>query len=340
MWASIRHAVIPHSHGPAVMPHAHGGVDRVDRGLEAGGRGIRALLVSFAVLLVTAALQAAVFAFSGSVALLGDTLHNLADALTAVPLAIAFFLGRRAATRRFTYGLGRAEDLAGVVIVAFIAASSVAAGYLAVTRLLHPEQLEHLALVGVAGVIGFVGNELVARYRIRIGRQIGSAALVADGLHARTDGLTSIAVVLAAAGSWLGIPYADPLVGLGITVMIAYVLRGAAGEVFSRLLDAVDPRLVERAEAAMRGTPGVRGVTDVRMRWVGHALHVEGTLTTDPGRTLIDAHAVAVDAEHRLRHALPRFARATLHVDPHPDAGCGERVDHHAGLAHHLGRVS
>src|SRR5215210_7538944 len=210
MPASDHHATPPedgHEHPSGVLgrlkqllaPHSHDTAVAVDNELETSRKGIRALIISFAVLAVTALLQAVVVLRSGSVALLGDTLHNLADALTAIPLAIAFTLGRRAATRRYTYGYGRAEDLAGIVIVGFIAASSALAGYQAVRRLLHPQEVRALGLVAVAAVVGFAGNELVARYRIRVGREIGSAALVADGLHARTDGLTSLSVLLGAA---------------------------------------------------------------------------------------------------------------------------------------------
>ena len=188
-------------------------------------------------------------------ALLGDTLHNFADALTAVPLGVAFTLGRRAPTRRFTYGYGRAEDLAGLVVVLLITASSALAAYAAIRRLLHPEPVSYLGFVAAAAVIGFAGNELVARYRIQVGRRIGSAALVADGLHARTDGLTSLAVLLGAGGVALGFRLADPIIGLVITVAILAVLRQAAREVFARLLDAVDPALVDRVEQVVRATP-------------------------------------------------------------------------------------
>nr|BFE77363.1 hypothetical protein GCM10020092_106640 [Actinoplanes digitatis] len=190
VWHRVRHVITPHSHDSA---------DKVDSALEASRDGMRALWISLAVLGVTAALQALIVASSGSVALLGDTLHNVADALTAVPLGIAFWLGRRAATRAYTYGFGRAEDLAGIVIVLVIAGSAIAAGWFAVGQLLEPRPMTHLPWVLAAGLIGFCGNELVARYRITVGRRIGSAALVADGLHARTDGYTSLAVVLAAA---------------------------------------------------------------------------------------------------------------------------------------------
>src|SRR6185437_6246319 len=219
--------------------------------------------------------QAAVAAASGSVALLGDTLHNAADALTAVPLGVAFVVGRRPPTRRYTYGYGRAEDLAGIVIVILILASSALAAYEAVTRLLHPQRVSDLAAVAVAALVGFAGNELVARYRIRTGRRIGSAALVADGLHARTDGFTSLAVLVGAGGVALGWNWADPAVGLAITAAILAVLYQAAREIYRRLMDAVDPALTGQAEQTLRATPGVLGVGLVRLRWVGHQLWAE-----------------------------------------------------------------
>ncbi len=292
---------------------------------------MRVLAISFAALVVTAAAQAVVFAFSGSVALLGDTLHNIADALTAVPLAIAFSLGRRAATRRFTYGYGRAEDLAGIVIVAVIAGSAALAGYEAVQRLVRPQDVHALGWVAAAGVIGFLGNEWVARYRIRVGREIGSAALVADGLHARTDGFTSLAVLLGAGGAAVGFPLADPLVGLAITMAICFVLRDAAREIYRRLMDAVDPVLVEQAEQVVAATGGVRRVGAVRLRWIGHDLRAEVDIVVDPEASLLQAHAIAVEAEHRLIHQVPRLRAATVHTDPD---GAGE-VDHHAVLAGH-----
>jgi cation diffusion facilitator family transporter len=255
-------------------------------------------------------------AFTGSVALLGDTLHNIADALTAVPLGIAFLLGRRAATRRFTYGLGRGEDLAGLVIVLVIAASGALTAWQAADRLLHPRDMREIGWVAVAGLIGFAGNELVARYRITVGRQIGSAALVADGMHARTDGFTSLAVLVAAGGAALGWRWVDPVVGLAIAAAIGWVLIGAAREVFARLLDAVDPALVDRAEQALRGTAGVCGIGPVRLRWVGHSLTAEADVDVDPDLSLVAAHAIAHDAEHRLSHVLPRLAGATIHAHP------------------------
>jgi cation diffusion facilitator family transporter len=310
LWDQIKHAVTPHSHDSA---------DIVDSTLQASARGMRALWISFAGLMITAVAQAVVVTISGSVALLGDTLHNFADALTAIPLAIAFLLGRRAATRRFTYGLGRSEDLAGLVILLVMFASAVLAAWTAIDRLLQPRDMTGIGWVAGAGLVGFVGNEVVARYRITVGRQIGSAALVADGLHARTDGFTSLAVLLAAGGSWLGWRWADPVVGLLIAVAILSVLYGAAKEVFSRMLDAVDPALVDTAEQTLAATPRVRGVDTIRLRWVGHTLIAESELDVDPTLTLLQAHTIAHHAEHRLIDALPRLAQALIHAHPGGD---------------------
>ncbi|MEU0969262.1 cation diffusion facilitator family transporter [Streptomyces sp. NPDC005917] len=321
-----------HRLGHLLTPHSHETADKLDPALEASARGMRALWVSLAVLGVTALAQAVVVVLSGSVALLGDTVHNAADALTAVPLGIAFVLGRRAANRRFTYGYGRAEDLAGIAIVLTIAASAAFAAWTAVDRLLEPRSVTHVAAVAVAALVGFAGNEWVARYRIRAGREIGSAALVADGLHARTDGFTSLAVLLGAGGAALGWQLADPLVGLAITAAIALVLRDAAREVFRRVMDAVDPELVDRAERALREVPGVRAVGELRLRWIGHRLRAEVAVVVDGEATVRQAHAVAVEAEHALLHAVPRLTAALVHADPAPVPG---EKDPHLALAHH-----
>ncbi len=339
------HGPHPHDHGPdhahgpdhdllgrirhLVTPHSHDTAGKVDSALETSRTGLRALWVSLAVLLVTAGLQAVVYLFSGSIALLGDTLHNLADALTAIPLGIAFVVGRRPANRRYTYGYGRAEDLAGIVIVLFILGSAVVAAVEAVRRLLHPAEVTHLWAVALAALIGFAGNEVVARYRVAVGRRIGSAALVADGLHARTDGFTSLAVLLGAGGVAIGWRWADPVVGLLITVAIVAVLRDAAREVYRRLMDAVDPALVDEVERTLRATDGVRDVGPVRLRWIGHRLRAECDIAVEPDLSVVGAHDVAVRAEHDLLHALPRLSGATVHADPYPLA------DHHGELAHH-----
>ena len=319
LWSRVKHALVPHGHDTAAM---------TDEALETSGRGLRVLGLSMAVLTGTALVQAAIVTRSGSVALLGDTLHNLADALTAVPLGLAFLIGRRAATRRFTYGYGRAEDLAGLVIVLIIAASAALAGYEAFRRLVDPQDVTALGWVAAAAIAGFLGNEWVARYRIKAGREIGSAALVADGLHARTDGFTSLAVLVGAAGTALGFPIADPVVGLLITVAICFVLRDAVKEVYHRLMDAVDPALVARAELILAGVDGVRRLGGLRLRWVGHTLRAETEIVLDPELSLVQAHAVAVEAEHRLIHGLPRLRAATIHAEP-------DGADHHALLHGH-----
>jgi cation diffusion facilitator family transporter len=295
-----------------LTPHSHDASDSVDTALESSAVGIRAVKISLVVLGITAIAQAVVVALSGSVALAADTIHNFSDALTAVPLWIAFALSTRAATKRFTYGFGRAEDLAGLFVVAMIALSAVIAGYDAVMRLINPVPIEHVGWVAAAGLIGFIGNELVALYRIRVGRRIGSAALVADGLHARTDGFTSLAVLLSAAGVALGFRLADPIVGILITIAILAVLRTAARDVFRRLMDGVDPELVEAAEAALAARPGVTEVRSVRMRWIGHRLHADAAIEIDPSATLEEADSIAHDAEHGLFHAVPKLAQATV----------------------------
>lgn len=313
-----------------LKPHSHDSADRVDTALETSRQGLQTLAWSFAVLFGTAVVQLAVVLLSGSVALLGDTIHNFADALTAVPLGIAFLLGRRAATRRYTYGLGRAEDLAGVVVVLIIAASAVIAAWQAIDRVVHPQPVTHLPVLAAAGVVGFLGNEVVARYRIRVGRRIGSAALVADGVHARTDGFTSLAVVLGAGGVAVGFPLADPIIGLGITVAILFVLRDAAREVFRRLMDAVDPGVIDLAERTALGVGGVVGVGDIRMRWIGHTLRAELAVTVDAGLTVEQAHRIAHDVEHQLVHAVSRLGAATVHTEPAARAAVA-----HETLAHH-----
>ena len=296
--------------------HSHDAADQVDRALEADARGRRALWISLAVLAGTAVLQGTVVAFTGSVALLGDTLHNVADALTAVPLLVAFWLVRKPANDRYTYGYGRAEDLAGLFVVAMIALASVLAGYEAIRRLFSPEPVSHLWAVAAAGVIGFAGNEIVARYRIRVGRQIGSAALVADGLHARTDGFTSLAVVLGALGVAIGLPWADPVIGLVIAIAILGVLRSAVTQVGARLMDAVSPDLVQTARDAVESVDGVLEVRDLRLRWIGHTLRAEADVTVPPDLPVKAGHDIAHHAEDHLLQRLPRLTSAVIHVSP------------------------
>lgn len=297
-------------------PHSHDAADSIDGALESSAAGIRAVKNSLLILGLTAIAQIVIVVISGSVALAADTIHNFSDALTAVPLWIAFVVGTKAATRRYTYGFGRVEDLAGLFVIAMITLSAIIAGYEAVMRLIHPQPIAHVGWVAAAGLAGFIGNEWVALYRIGVGRRIGSAALVADGLHARTDGFTSLAVLFSAGGVALGLPFADPIIGLVITVAILAVLRTAVRDVFRRLLDGVDPAMVDAAEDALAAQPGVQAVRSVRMRWIGHRLHADAELDVDPTLDLAQAHRIAHEAEHELTHAVPKLATALIHAYP------------------------
>jgi cation diffusion facilitator family transporter len=275
-------------------------------------------------------LQAVVVGFSGSVGLLADTVHNFADALTALPIGLAFWAARRAPNRRYTYGYGRAEDLAGLAVVVVMTVSASLAAWQATERFIHPQRVHDLPWVAAAGVIGFAGNELAARYRMQVGARIGSAALVADGRHARTDGFTSLAVVAGAIGVALGWPQADPVTGLLITVAILAVLRGAVRDVYRRLMDAVDPGLTAQLERETLAVPAVRGCDGIRIRWIGHELHAELNLTVDGELTVRQAHDITEDARHRLLHQVGRLAGVIIHVNP-PE---GEAA--HARTAHHV----
>jgi cation diffusion facilitator family transporter len=297
-------------------PHSHDAADQVDAVLESSARGIWAVKVSLLGLLVTSGLQVMVVLVSGSVGLLADTIHNFSDALTAIPLWIAFSIGTRAATKRFTYGYRRGEDIAALFVLVMIIGSSVLAAWTSIDRLFHPDVLSNLALVAVAGLIGFAGNEAVATYRIRVGNEIGSAALVTDGYHARTDGLTSLAVVIGAAGVWLGFPAADPIVGLLITVVILWVLKSAATQVFGRLMDAVDPAVTEAVERAAAAVPGVESVASVRIRWIGHQLEAEAHVVVDADLPTIQSHGIAESVRHSVFHAVSKISDVLVHIDP------------------------
>jgi cation diffusion facilitator family transporter len=322
VWDSLQHLIKPHSHDAA---------DSLDNVLVSSQEGIRAVQISLIGLAITAALQLAVALASGSVAVLADTIHNFADASTAIPLWLAFKVSSKPANTRYTYGYGRAEDLAGVFVLLMIIASAAVAFWESLQKLLNPSPIDHVGWVAVAGVAGFVGNEMVAQYRIRVGQRIGSAALVADGYHARTDGLTSLSVLLGAAGVWLGFPLADPIIGLAITVAILLVLKDSAVQMWRRLMDAVEPSLVEQARAAAASAEGVLSVSAVRARWIGHTIHAEALIVADANLSLGEAHRVAEAARHEMLHAVPRLSSVTVHVDPSESDG----LDHHADLAHH-----
>jgi cation diffusion facilitator family transporter len=294
-----------HAHG-----HTHGVVDPT---IATTDQGIWAIKWSFLILAATAALQLVVVYLSDSVALLADTIHNIADAGTAIPLWVAFVLARRKPTQTFTYGYGRVEDFAGLAIVLIILLSALVAGYEAIGRLFHPHPVMHLGWLAAAGAIGFLGNEAVAVFRIRVGYQIHSAALIADGYHARTDGLTSLAVVLGAFGVWIGYALADPIIGLIITAAILGIVWRSARAVLTRMLDGIEHATIGELRHAAQHARGVVSVERIRARWLGHRLYAEMTLAVDPALSLADARKVAEDAKEHARGHLP--ALESLHVE-------------------------
>jgi len=276
--------------------------------------GIRTIWIALGALALTTVLQIVIVAISGSVALLADTVHNFGDMLNSIPLLIAFYLSRRVATRRYTYGFGRAEDVAGVVIVLSIVFS---AGYIlweSFGKLLDPEPIARLPWVAAAAVIGFLGNEAVALFQIRTGNRIGSASLVADGLHARIDGLTSLVVLVAVAGSALGFPIVDPIVGLLIGVAILFIARDATLRVWHRLMDAVDPQVVDQIEQYASEVSGVEEVASIRVRWLGHELQSEIGIALADGRTLAEGQAIVSNVKRVLHERVRHLSLVTVEI--------------------------
>ena len=320
----------PHGHNNqrSAHSHTHGAIDPTTFTTQ---RGIYAVKWSLLGLLATALFQAVIVLLSGSVALLADTIHNFGDAATAIPLWIAFRLARLKPNRRFTYGYGRVEDLADVVIVLTILFSAILAGYQSIDRLLDPQTVEYLWAVIIASIIGFLGNEAVALFRIKVGKEINSAALVADGYHARVDGLTSLAVLFGAVGVWLGYPLADPIVGLLITAAIFRIVWEAGKAVFTRLLDGVDPEVIDEIKHAVNHTQGVSDITEVRVRWLGHRLHAELNIAVSPELSVEKGHEIAKEVQHQLLHHLSYLSNATIHIDPMNASG-----ERHHRIAEHV----
>ncbi|MGQ0810550.1 MAG: cation diffusion facilitator family transporter [Nitrospiraceae bacterium] len=324
------HSLQTHRHS-----HPHGIVDPV---LFTTHQGLSAIKWSFLGLLATALFQSLIVLLSGSVALLADTIHNFGDAATAIPLWVAFRLARKAPTKRFTYGYGRVEDLAGVAIVITIVLTDLAVAYESINRFLHPQPVHYLWAVMLVSVIASLGNEAVALFRIKVGKEIGSAALIADGQHAHVDALTSLAVLFGSGGVWAGYPFADALVGFLIALVILRIAWTSGKEVWTRLLDGIDPHVVENITQAARHTPGVIEVTEVRVRWLGHRLYAELNIAIDPELSIEKGHDIAQEVRHNLLHQLRYLSNATIHVDPATASGEGHhRITEHAhdGLPNH-----
>ena len=294
-------------------PHSHDHSDlAADRAFADNEAGIRTVWLALGVLTVTSVLQLAIVVASGSVALLADTAHNIGDGLNSIPLLIAFYLARKAATRLYTYGYGRAEDIAGIFIVLSILVSAGIIFWESFQRFLDPQPLTNLGWVAAAAIIGFLGNEAVAVMQIRVGNRIGSEALIADGLHARTDGLTSLAVLLAAIGSWLGFPLADPLIGLLIGIAILFITWDATKRIWRRLMDGVDPQIVDQVEAAIVDHPAVASVERLRLRWIGHQLQGDVRLSLS---LPADSRRVKQEVRHAVSHAAPKLTDLTIELD-------------------------
>lgn len=288
--------------------HAHGGVyDSRDA--------VRAVLVSAAALGVASGAEFTAAAIGRSAGVLADGLHNAGDVLTTFILLAAFALARRPATRRFTSGFGRIEDVATLLIVLVIVLTAALAAAESIRRLIQPEPYGSVPLSLAAAAIGVVANLGVSEYKIRVGRAIGSTALAADGVHSRIDALVSAGAFVGIGLAALGLAKADPIAGLAITGMIVYILGGTVRQLVLRMMDAVDPVLVDELEAAARRVDGVLGVHDVRARWVGRELVAVMHLDCDADATLRDAHELAQRVEHEVSHVVPE-ARLDIHMDP------------------------
>jgi len=303
-----------HSHTTDEHGHTHGTIDAT---LFSTQKGLRAVMNSSIILFVGSLFQLIVVILSGSVSLLSDTIHNFGDGATAIPLSVAFILGQKKPTARFNYGYGKAEDLAGVTILLFMLASAIYAAYVSITRLFHPYTPTHLWVVAIASLVGFGINEGAALFRIRVGKEIKSEALIADGKHARMDGITSLTVLIGALGAYLGYPIVDPLVGLFITALILHTIWESAGPVFTRLLDGADPEIAHQVTHAIAEVKEVKETKGIHVRWLGHTLSLEVTICVDSKLSVAEGHVIAEEVHHELHEHFPHLTHLAVHVDPH-----------------------
>ena len=328
MWAKIKHIVVPHSHDSN---------EAIQSAEESSNEGIRAAWIGLAGMGATAILQIFIVAISGSIALLADTLHNVGHAATTIPLIIAFRIGQRAASKRYSYGYRRAEDLVGLFISLIIALSAGLIIWESVNALVNPRELTNLWWVFAAGLVGAAGNELVAIYRIRAGKRIGSAALIAEGQHARADGFTSIAVVVGVIGVWLGFPQADAIIGFFIAAAILWILFSSLRTTTRRLMDGVDDGVIDQLTEVIGSTPGVVGVGRVRARWSGHRLEADANVAVDSGLSVLEGHALAEEIEHKVLHSVAHVENVVVHVNPVVDGReppeLHELTQHHTSAA-------
>jgi len=317
----------PH-HAEQGHGHVHG---KVDADLYGNRAGLRAVQISTAGMFLVSAIQFAIAWIGGSAGLFADALHNFGDVFTTIALWIAFVISNRAANQRYTYGYYRSEDLAGIFIVLVIIASATASAVESIQKLTSGNIPTQIYLSMAAALVGVAGNELLAQYKISVGKRINSVSLIADGHHSRIDGLTSLAAFIGLVGVQIGFPKADPIAGIVITIVIVTVVFSTARSVLQRLLDAVDPHVVPSIITIASAVTGVEEVTDVRARWIGHALHVAMNIEVDAELTLSKAHAIAEEVRHQLFHHIKGISEVLIHTDPSSASG-----DHHQELAHHI----
>lgn len=303
---------VSHHHpGHSGHSHTHGAIDPT---IATSDRGLWAVKWSLVGLLLTSLLQAVVVGLSGSVALLADLIHNVGDAMTALPLGLAFWASRWKPTERFAYGYGRLEDLAGVAIVAIIFGSAMMTAYESLNRFYHPQPLHHLGALAIAALIGCIGNELVAVFRIKVGREINSAALIADGHHAMADGLVSLAVLVSAIGVAQGYSWADPVMGLVITAVLLKIVWESGQTIFTRLLDGVEPEVMATIRHAVEHVADVTAVDSIRARWLGHRLYTEVAIVI-PGELSVQAgQAIAETVKEQLQDHIPYLGQVEIRI--------------------------
>ena len=292
--------------------------------------GIRALAVGVVGLTATAVIQATIYFATGSVALLADTLHNGIDLVGTAAVWLAFRLARRGRSDVFSFGYHRFEDLAAVFVAVLIAASAAIVFWEGFRALTGDSHVDNVGAVLAGGLVGFVGNEAVAIYKIRVGKRIESLALEADGKHSRADGLTSLAVVAAALGLMAGLEWADAAAGLAVGFVIARSAYVTGKESLVRLLDGSDPALSDQLMDRAAGVPEIKHVNDLRVRHTGRTVHVVASVCMDASTTLEVAHATAERLREDWQDCLPIGSAVDIHVDPY-DVGASHERSHHAG---------
>jgi cation diffusion facilitator family transporter len=278
----------------------------------------RAVIVSAVALAIASAVEFATSISGHSAGVLADALHNAGDVLTTLVLLVAFAVARRPATRRFTSGFGRVEDVATLVIVLVIVFTAAAAALESLGRLLSTQGYSNSVPAMGAAIVGVIANLSVSEYKIRVGRRIRSMALEADGLHSRLDALVSAGAFLGLLLAWMGFAIADPLAGIAVTIAIVYILAGTVGRLVLHMMDAVDPEVIEHITKAAASVKGVLGVHDVRARWVGRELVAVLHVDCPADSTLAQAHDIAQAVEQEVEHQVP-----AVHLDVHMDPGTG-----------------